>query len=204
MGMNRSSNSNPGQLFSASQVARAAPVFALLALAMTLMAACGSNGPDGADRDSPEETPALAPAPGPALSMQDYYSRLQEAFERLGAAAEDSVPKDLTSTEQLLPFLKDSLSQYSIAMNAFADEVDALNPPPQITDAHSVFESALRADAESTAELAEKVQQSSSLVEVTEVLESRNTTLLQSREPCRALQEIAVQAGIPAALPCDE
>jgi hypothetical protein len=136
--------------------------------------------------------------------MQDYYGRLQEAFGRLRAAADNTAPNELTSTDQLLPFLKDSLSEFSVAMTAFADEVDGLNPPPSLADAHAEFASALRSDAEDTAELAENVRESDSLAEATEAFASRDTTLLKSREPCRALQDIAVQAGITAALPCDE
>lgn len=165
-----------------------------------MLAACGS---DGSEPESVDETPAPAGS-GQGLSMQEYYDRLQGAFEKLRTAAANTAPNELTSTDQLLPFLKDSLSEFSVAMTAFADEVDALTPPPSMADAHSEFQTALRADAESTAALAEKVRQSDSLTEVTEAFESRDTTLLRSREPCRALQDIAVQAGIAVALPCDE
>ena len=175
-------------------------VLGVVALGAILLAACGSDGPE---QGSVDETPAAAGS-GQGLSMQDYYDRLQEAFEKLRAAADNSAPNDLTGTDQLLPFLKDSLSEFSAAMTAFADEVDALTPPPSITDAHSEFATALQADAESTAQLAEKVRQSDSLTEATEAFQSRDTTLLRSREPCQALQDIAVQAGITAALPCDE
>lgn len=172
----------------------------LLALASIMLAACGGNEPDSV---SPDGTIPSAPATL-GLSMQDYYDRLQEAFGRLQAAAENTAPEDLTSTDQLLPFLKDSLSEFSVAMTAFADEVEGLSPPPSMAEAHKAFESALRADAESTADLAEKVGQSASLLEASKALESRNTTLLTSREPCRALQDIALRAAITAELPCDE
>jgi len=176
-------------------------VLTLVALASIMLAACGGNKSDSV---SPDGTIPSAPATLGGLSMQDYYDRLQEAFDRLQAAAENTAPQDLTSTDQLLPFLKDSLSEFSVAMTAFADEVEGLSPPPSMAEAHKAFESALRADAESTADLAEKVGQSASLLEVSKALESRNTTLLTSREPCRALQDIALRAAITAELPCDE
>lgn len=176
-------------------------VLGVVALGAILLAACGSGG---SEQGSVDETTPAAPGSGQGLSMQEYYDRLQESFEKLSLAANNSAPKDLTSTDQLLPFLKDSLSEFAVAMTAFADEVEALKPPPSMADAHSEFASALRSDAEATAELAENVRGSDSLAEATEAFASRDTTLLRSREPCRALQDIAVQAGITAALPCDE
>jgi hypothetical protein len=89
-------------------------------------------------------------------------------------------------------------------MIAFADEVDRLAPPPAVAEAHSRFARALRMDAESTAELAEKVREAGTILEATQAFESRDSTLLLSREPCRALQEISVQAGLTVALPCDD
>jgi hypothetical protein len=108
----------------------------------------------------------------------------------------------MTTPTSCLP--QDSLSEFALAMKAFADGVDAQNPLSSLADAHAEFASALRSDAEATAELAENVRASDSLAEATEAFASRDTTLLKSREPCRALQDIAVQAGITVALPCDE
>ena len=176
-------------------------VVVVFALAALVLAACGS---DGSTPGSVDETTPAAAESAQGLSLQEYYDRLQESFEKLRAAAGNTAPNELTSTDQLLPFLKDSLSEFSVAMTAFADEVEALNPPPSIADAHAEFETAVRSDAEATAELAENVRESDSLAEATEAFASRDTTLLKSREPCRALQDIAVQAGITAALPCDE
>ena len=199
--MDQSSDRDSGKSTSTPHRAGATALLLLSALAAVLLVACGGNesSPGGGDQALP-----AASEPSPGLSMQDYYDRLQQGFEKLRLASENTAPKDLTSTDQLLPFLKDSLLAFSVAMTAFADEVDGLNPPPSLADAHSEFASALRSDAEATAELAGNVRESDSLADATEAFASRDTTLLKSREPCRALQDIAVQAGITAALPCDE
>src|SRR5574341_729313 len=106
-------------------------VLGVLALAAMLLAACGS---DGSAPGSVDETPPPAGSVQ-GLSMQEYYDRLQGAFEKLRAAAANTAPNELTGTDQLLPFLKDSLSEFSVAMTAFADEVAALTPPPSMADA---------------------------------------------------------------------
>jgi len=167
-----------------------------------LMLACGSDGDQPTDGDP--ATPSISTEVTQPQSLSDYYGALTAGFDRLSNAATTAEPGELTDTSQLLPFLKESLNEYSIAMNDFAAEVDGLRPPPQVADEHSKFRDALMRDAEATGALAQEVREADSLLEASRAIESRPNQLLESREPCKNLQAIASREGVTVTLPCDE
>ena len=171
-------------------------------LAQLLLVGCGSDGDQPAASD--QTAPLISAGVAQPLSLSEYYGALTAGFDRLSAATTTAEPGQLTDTSQVLPFLKESLNQYSIAMNDFAAEVDGLKPPARVAEEHSEFRDALMRDAEATAALAQEVNSAESILDATRMIESRPNQLLESREPCRNLQEIASREGLAVTLPCDE
>jgi hypothetical protein len=165
---------------------------------LMLLVACESDNKAATPVTPAPEGQAQAQSP----SLEEYFAQVSAGFDRLSAAAEDSA--EPATIDELLPTLKDSLTQYSAAMTAFADEMMRVSAPAAVAVEHAAFREALRKDAQATSELAEELGGAQTLSQATEVLESRNSTLLESREPCDALQGIADREGISVTLPCDE
>ena len=171
---------------------------------ITLVAtACGSDG-DGETTTGPAGS--QAPTPGPQLSTSEYFDRVSAAFSdlELAVAASANPGGEITSPEQLLPAIQDAMTGLEQAIPPFIAEMRSLNPPDQVAEAHRNFISALEKDQSDIAALAEEVRQASSLTEATNAFASRKGALVESREPCEALQQIAEHEGVSVDLPCEE
>jgi len=162
-----------------------------------VLVACGEDADEG-----------IEPAPGPQLSAPEYFERLRGAFNGLEQAivrsTEAQDPESIDTLTEVLPFLKAAITDLEEAVPVFINEVAALNPPSEAADAHARFLSGIRLDNESISQLADRVRDANTLSEATSAFENRKTTLVESREPCRQLQEIAQAQDVKITLPCDE
>jgi len=175
-----------------------------VAVALPFATACDSNdGQDGVGTSEPHVV-----ASGSALTVDEYFQELDLAFTRLrdavAASAPPIAPGQIPSTADILPLIQDAMTGLEQAMTPFIREVEALNPPSSLAEAHNDFLNALDKDSEAIADLAELVRQADSLAEATSAFESRRNALVESREPCLKLQEIADREGIDVSLPCEE
>ena len=188
----------------------AAALFVALALLLTL--ACAGDGANGGD------APTVGSQPSPedgsdtsgraaSQSLEQYFEELRGAFGRFQEAVISSAQPDdaavLTDPEGFLEFIQGTLVGLEDAVSVFVNEVEALAPPSEVVDAHEAFLVTLRSDHDAIIELAAEVQEAGSVEEVTAALQARSYTLAQSREPCRRLQEIALEHDIDVELPCE-
>ena len=167
---------------------------------VALIVACGS-GNDGGETEN-------LPTQGPQLSTQEYFERLKGAFNTLEAAmaqaAEAQNPGSLDTISEVLPFVKQSLTNLEQAIPPFINELSALNPPPEVAEAHQRLLSAVRTDYEGISELAQRVRDANTLSEATAAFEGRRGTLVEARAPCSELQDIAQGLGLGIVLPCEQ
>jgi len=172
----------------------------LVALLAALIVACGSDN-DGGEGGN-------LPTPGPQLSTQGYFEQLKSAFNTLetamAQAAEAQNPQGLDSISEVLPFVKQSLTNLEQSIPPFINELSALNPPPEVAEAHQRLLTAVRTDYEGISDLAKRVRDANTLSEATAAFEGRRGTLVESRTPCTELQDIAQGLGLGIVLPCDQ
>lgn len=188
--------------------------FATLSLAVVLVvgAACGGDGGDARDplatgsQALPVGNESTA-VPASSTGLEEYFHDLDEAFVQLREdLLNNAVPdaSELTSIEDIITLLQDSLGGLEQSISDFVDEIEGLETPDEVADAHQALVVALRSDRQAVSELAEEFREAETVNDAMAALQSRSGLLLQSREPCRRLQQIAQEHSISSDLACEE
>lgn len=172
-------------------------------LAGTLLGACGDGG--GQDGAAKAE---VTPAPGPPLTLRQYFDELREAFVRLesniASLSEPTGADDSADMSAVIADVARSLASLSQATATFRDEVLSLNPPPEVAAKHQAFAAALVEEARLIRELSLSASGAGTLEELTEIFQEAEGLQVGARERCLDLQAVAEANGVPVDLPCEE
>ena len=148
------------------------------------------------------------------LSLEEYFQKLQtisndikEREEGLDAQFETAFDPE-TSPETTIDIVESVLSQGASASREAFDDVDSLDPPSEVEDAHNEFlrEGRGRTELlESLADQAAEVESLSGLEDVFAEFEDPEfeTAAVRFDDACRALEQVAADNDIEVDLTCE-
>lgn len=174
--------------------ARFAPlalIAALLLAFVVIAAACGSGDDDG---DS--------------LTNGQYFERLETLagrFDDRGTELEEGfdITSD-TSDDELIELSRDFLGGGLAVLQDFIDDLDDLNPPAEVADAHNTAVDAGKAVIAALEDVVDRVDDVRSAADLEALFEDVVADSESFSEGCFALQEIADDIGISVDLQCGE
>ena len=143
---------------------------------------------------------------GPALTLEQYFVRLQEAdnqasarIDRLGQQLEAPGPEGLA-----LQTLKDVMPGQVATLKDLVGAMERLQPPVEVEDAHKAAVAALKLTVEATQKEAVAIEGATSLSEVRDVLNGPDTVAATQKtsETCLALEQAGTERGISVDLDC--
>lgn len=102
-----------------------------LVLLLLVLAGCGGGSKSGGGATT------TAKPSGPPLSKADYQTKLQAIAKEVTAKLQSSASTSKTLSAKDLAAAKK-------ALNSFADELEQINPPPSVTQAHQLLIRAIR------------------------------------------------------------
>jgi hypothetical protein len=148
------------------------------------------------------------------LSLEEYFQKLQtisndikEREEGLDTEFEMAFDPE-TSPETTIDIVESVLSQGASASKAAFDDVDSLDPPSEVEDAHNEFLREGRARTElleSLADQAAKVESLPGLEDMFAEFDSPDLEVAAVRfdDACRALEQVAADNDIEVDLNCE-
>jgi hypothetical protein len=181
---------------------RACGAFAAALVVAALTLSCNGSGGSGRGPSGARDI-----TPGPPLTLQEYFQQVDGAFTRLesdlSSDPEPSLPAG-GGLSSLVEALRASLDQLETATASFRDDLLALDPPAEASQAHQSFVKAVERDLDSIQKVRENAEQTDDLDAITEALRSAGRSSPESRDRCRDLQAISDENGVEIQLPCEE
>ena len=169
-------------------------VGALLLVLSTVAGACGGDG---------------------ELTLEEYFQRmdvlgndLEDESNRLGEEFEEAIEGAETEEEVIEPF-RDFFDRLAALFGDFVSEVESIDPPSEVEDAHNEIV-AVQAEGlellEDLDERAQRAESASDFEELSAELEGPVFTDVSDRseQACFALEAIADDNGIDVDLECEE
>ncbi len=152
---------------------------------------------------------------GGGLSLEEYFRKLDSVQEQADATfatqeASAGEPSQDANGEELATFLRDNVTSSADILRAAAADVDDLEPPDEVADAHSDIVTATNDLVAAFDDMADSVPETLTLAE----LENAGATFFNSAElnaaneqfvaACNALEQIAADNNITVDLACEE
>ncbi len=171
------------------------PLFiaAMLLTFGTIAAACGDDG----------------------LTLEEYFQRidvlgndLEDESDRLGEEFEEAIEGAETEDDVIEPF-RDFFNRLAALFGDFVSELESIDPPSEVEDAHNEIVTAQAEGLELLEDLDERAQRAESVSDFEELsaeLEGPVFTDVSDRseQACFALEAIADDNGIDVDLECEE
>ena len=167
---------------------------ALLLALGTVAAACGGGG-------------------GNKLTLEEYFQKLDSVQEQADATfatqeASTGEPSQDASGEELAAFLRDNVTSSADVLRDAAADVNDLEPPDEVADAHSDIAAAINDLVAAFDDLADSVPDTLTPAELEQGTFFNSTELNAADEQfvaaCNALEQIASDNGITVDLACEE
>ena len=152
---------------------------------------------------------------GGGLSLEEYFQKLDSIQEQADATfatqeASTGEPSQDASGEELAAFLRDTVTSSADVLRDAAADVNDLEPPDEVADAHSDIVAAINDLVAAFDDMADSVPDTLTLAE----LENAGATFFNSDElnaaneqflaACTALEQIASDNSITVDLACNE
>jgi len=152
---------------------------------------------------------------GGGLSLEEYFKQIDEIQNDTDATfatqeASTDEPAADASGEELATFLRDSMTGSVDILRAAAADVDDLEPPDDVADAHDDIVAAINGLVAAWDDMADSVPDTLTLAE----LENPDATFFNSDEldaadeqfvaACNALEAVAADNSITVDLACEE
>ena len=170
-------------------------VFALVGVvlaAVVIAMACGGGG-DG------------------ELSLEDYFQRFRVIQERIGQRMEalaESLSGEFDSAEEEIKANQEFFAASSANLRDFVHALKGLDPPVDVESLHEKTVEVLADGAQISEDIAERLEDIESTVEMKRVLELTAPDLASLSERgaagCLALQDIADKNGLAVNLQCED
>jgi DNA repair exonuclease SbcCD ATPase subunit len=172
-------------------------VAALLLVLGTIASACGGDG-DG-------------------LTLEEYFQRidvlgsdLEDEIDRLGEEFDEATEaaEEAETEEEMIEPSRDSFNRLAALVGDFVSELESIDPPSEVEDAHNEIVAAQAEGLdllEDLNERAQRVESASDMEEVWAELEGPVFTAVSDRseQACFALEAIADANGIDVDLECE-
>ena len=163
----------------------------LLALG-AIAAACGGGGGGGGD----------------SLTIEQYFERLETfatRFDDRGTELEEGFDfSSATSEDDLIDLSQDFLRGGLAVLQDFVDDLDGLNPPAEVADAHNTAVDAGKAAVVALEDAMDRLDDVGSAADLEGLFEEAFADSESFSEGCVALQEIADDKNISVDLQCGE
>jgi len=152
---------------------------------------------------------------GGGLSLEEYFQKLDNVQEQADATfatqeASAGEPSADASGEERATFLRDNVTSSADILRAAAADVNDLDPPDEVADAHSDLIAAVNDLVAAFDDMADSVPDTLTVAE----MENAGTTFFNGAElnaadeqfvaACNALQAIAADNNITVDLACEE
>ena len=152
---------------------------------------------------------------GGGLSLEEYFQKLDSIQEQADATfatqeASTGEPSQDASGEELAAFLRDNVTSSADVLRDAAADVDDLEPPDEVTDAHNDLVAAINDLVAAFDDMADSVPDTLTLAE----LENAGSTFFNSDElnaadeqfvaACNALESVGADNNITVDLACEE
>ncbi len=151
------------------------------------------------------------------LTLEEYFEQAQvisddsdEEFEALYADFPDEDDEEFFSNEENLSVIKDFAARFPVIFRDTLNDVEALDPPPEVEDAHDEFLAAGRDLLTLFEGLTSPVEEAESVSEVEELFgigeEDPEIEAADQRfmDACLALEGIADDNGVVVDFDCEE
>jgi len=150
---------------------------------------------------------------GGGLSLEEYFQKLDSVQEQADATfatqeASTGEPSQDASGEELAAFLRDNVTSSADVLRDAAADVNDLEPPDEVADAHSDLVAATNDLVAAFDDMAGSVPDTLTLAELEQGAFFNSDELNAADEQfvaaCNALEQIASDNGITVDLACDE
>jgi hypothetical protein len=142
---------------------------------------------------------------GGSLSLEEYFAKLEELDQKFEA---DSATADAESAEagEDVDAIKDSFGEFVALIEDFVNELDDVDPPSEVEDAHNAGVEAGRDIQEEFERVIDKAQDAETLEELGAIFEDEELNAASDRftQACLDLEQIAADNNIDADLNCDD
>lgn len=147
----------------------------------------------------------LAACGGSALSLEEYVERMQTATDELEAAGEQFVAVAQSAVDPDTGAVVDAaalqrlLDDTATALEDYFEELESLEAPPEIEDAHNAFLAVARPRLEQWVGAADRASE-------IETFDELRTVTLKTPEftgTCMGLEQAAGDSGLQLDLDCD-
>ena len=187
--------------------ARFAPLALIAALLLAfgaIAAACGGDG-DG-DGDGGGD------GGGGALTLQEYFQRVEEldtALQAEEAALDERMEDDLASVtdeQDALDLVQDGFEAQLANIEDFVDDLDGLDPPAEVEDAHNEAVAAQRDFLDLFKDVLAQLGDIDSFDAVDELFGADDIAAAEERatQSCLAVEQIGVSNGFDVDFDCGE
>ncbi len=143
---------------------------------------------------------------GGELSIEDYFEKL-EALDDEQQAASDELDKELDDLgdDVSTDAFADTFEKQVKLLETFADDVDDLDPPAEVKDAHDRVVSGLRGARDQFDTIIETIRDADSVDEAFNSLDDAAFSEIEkATEACRELETIAADHNIEVDFDCDD
>jgi hypothetical protein len=153
---------------------------------------------------------AFACKGGKALSLEEYFQRVDEIGDRASLASSTrtaGAPAEDASEEEIAAWARGSLHESASIMRDVRGSFNKLKPPSEVKEPHDQFVKALTATSDAIDDVADGLPTSLSLTEVQTLgvlldTPELNEASAQLDTACRTLQSIADENEIAVDLEC--
>ena len=152
---------------------------------------------------------------GESLTLEEYFARFEaidadvdQQVEALFADFPDVSDEEFFSNEENLPLLKSIFAGFPRILGDALDELDGLDPPSEVEDAHNEFLEAGRGLLAAFESAASDVEDVETIAEAQEIGESADAEVAPAEqrfdEACLALVDVGAANGLVVDVDCED